>query len=124
MSDYRIVTGRRKQLEERIAELEKKIEYLCLDQENYEPILVAENQRLKDRIAELDTENKRLKNRGTITSPMDGLFEENERLKAKLDAAKNVKTFGMEASGSSDGTYRVVQWAKWDDVLEALGEAK
>ena len=72
------------------AELEKKIEYLCLDQENYEPILVAENQRLK----------------------------------AKLDAAKNVKTFGMEASGSSDGTYRVVQWAKWDDVLEALGEAK
>jgi len=124
VSDYRIVTGRRKQLEERIAELEKKIEYLCLDQENYEPILVAENQRLKDRIAELDTENKRLKNRGTITSPMDGLFEENERLKAKLDAAKNVKTFGMEASGSSDGTYRVVQWAKWDDVLEALGEAK
>jgi len=34
-------------LKDRIAELEKKIEYLCLDQENYEPILVAENQRLK-----------------------------------------------------------------------------
>jgi hypothetical protein len=36
----------------RIAELEKKIEYLCRDQENYEPILVAENQRLKDALAE------------------------------------------------------------------------
>ena len=92
MSDYKLITGRRKQLEERIAEL--------------------------------DTENKRLKNCGTITSPMDGLFEENERLEAKLDAVRNVKTFGMESSGSSDGTYRVVQWAKWDDVLEALGEAK
>ena len=34
----------------RIAELEKKIEYLCRDQENYEPILVAENQRLKEQI--------------------------------------------------------------------------
>jgi len=42
------------------------------------------------RIAELDTENKRLKNRGTITSPMDGLFEENERLKAKLDAVEQM----------------------------------
>jgi len=56
VSDYRIVTGRRKQLEERIAELEKKIEYLCRDQENYEPILVAENQRLKDRIEELEAD--------------------------------------------------------------------
>ena len=52
-------------------------------------------------------------------------YASNEkRLKAKLDAVKNVKTFGMEASGSSDGTYHVVQWAKWDDVLAVLGEAK
>ena len=39
-----------KQNLKRIAELEKKIEYLCLDQENYEPILVAENQRLKAKL--------------------------------------------------------------------------
>jgi len=57
----------------------------------------------------------------------EALQERDDRiseLEAKLDAVKNVKTFGMEASGSSDGTYHVVQWAKWDDVLAVLGEAK
>ena len=47
-----------------------------------------------------------------------------DELEAKMDAVKNVKTFGMEASRSSDGTYRVVQWVKWKDVLKALGEAR
>ena len=57
----------------------------------------------------------------------EALQERDDRiseLEAKLDAVKNVKTFGMEASGSSDGTYRVVQWVKWDDVLEALAGDK
>lgn len=80
------------------------------------------------RIAELDTENKRLKNRGTITSPMDGLFEENERLKAKLEAAEATirriealfsEIEKIEAAGDDIHT-------PWLVIMfeEALGEAK
>ena len=70
------------------------------------------------RIAELDTENKRLKNRGTITSPMDGLFEENERLKAKLDAVLKTEVDWY------DGPLFVRQLDAVEKTLAALQEQK
>ena len=77
------------------------------------------------RIAELDTENKRLKNRGTITSPMDGLFEENERLEAKLDAVIKLKRFDID---SDDGKREYISNGDfldaWDVYLALKGEAK
>ena len=77
------------------------------------------------RIAELDTENKRLKNRGTITSPMDGLFEENERLKAKLDAVQPLPDKWRKYTFDNPEATSYIDSADCADELEeALGEAK
>lgn len=65
---------------------------------------------------------KRIEELEAKVEPLQPFKEKILDLQAKLDAVKKVKTFGVEASSSSDGTYRVVQWAKWDDILEALQE--
>ena len=73
----------------RIAELEKKIEYLCLDQENYEPILVAENQRLK---AKLDAVAKVRNKMDWIECQMDWANPESRNYwKSQLDKALEQK---------------------------------
>jgi len=97
--------------QKRIDELEERLKF---NQENHDALVA----RWEPHIAELEAQ--------VFDDQKEFMcYASNEkRLKAKLDAVKNVKTFGMEASGSSDGTYHVVQWAKWDDVLAALGEAK
>jgi len=81
-------------------------------------------QQYDKRIAELDTENKRLKNRGTITSPMDGLFEENERLKAKLDAIANYPDPDFPMEDTEEELKRAWQIIYRLKGMAALGEAK
>ena len=93
-----------------------------MDHDTEQQVIDHWNSRKDKRIEQLDAEN--VSELSEVTHRAMKAEYDCKQLRAKLDAVRNVKTFGMEASGSSDGTYRVVLWAKWNDVLEALGDAK